>query len=52
MKSLQQVTAEPNGRIGYQLIKRSTTNNFRNVRKILDQYNIKDDFHEKQPILQ
>ncbi|MBG9828584.1 DUF421 domain-containing protein [Bacillus wiedmannii] len=41
LKSLQQVTAEPNGRIGYQLIEKAQPITLEMLEKILDQYNIK-----------
>ena len=44
VKSLQQVTAEPNGRIGYQLIKEAEPITLEMLEKVLDRYNIKDNF--------
>ncbi|MDJ1475999.1 DUF421 domain-containing protein [Bacillus sp. LS15-K4] len=41
LMSLQQVTAEPNGRIGYQLIEKAQPITLEMLEKILDQYNIK-----------
>ena len=41
VKSLQQVTAEPNGRIGYQLIKEAQPITLEMLEKVLDRYNIK-----------
>ncbi|MBE5106702.1 DUF421 domain-containing protein [Bacillus thuringiensis] len=41
LKSLQQVTAEPNGRIGYQLITKARPVTLDMLEKILDQYNMK-----------
>ncbi|MCU5376055.1 DUF421 domain-containing protein [Bacillus cereus] len=41
LKSLQQVTAEPNGRIGYQLIEKAQPITLEMLEKILDQYNRK-----------
>ncbi|MEM5642940.1 YetF domain-containing protein [Bacillus toyonensis] len=53
VKRLQQVTAEPNGRIGYQLIKQAQPITLEMLEKVLDQLQYKKIiFHEKQPILQ
>ncbi len=41
LKSLQQVTAEPNGRIGYQLIEKAQPITLEMLEKVIDQYNIK-----------
>lgn len=41
LKSLQQVTAEPNGRIGYQLIEKAQPITIEVLEKVIDQYNIK-----------
>ncbi|KZD27403.1 hypothetical protein B4082_5349 [Bacillus cereus] len=41
LKSLQQVTAEPNGRIGYQLIKKAQPITLEMLEKVIDQYNTK-----------
>ncbi|MEB8698938.1 DUF421 domain-containing protein, partial [Bacillus cereus] len=41
VKSLQQVTAEPNGRIGYRLIKEAEPITLEMLEKVLDRYNIK-----------
>lgn len=41
LKSLQQVTAEPNGRIGYQLANKVRPITVEMLEKILEQYNIK-----------
>ncbi|WP_237981814.1 DUF421 domain-containing protein [Bacillus thuringiensis] len=41
LKSLQQVTAEPNGRIGYQLIEKAQPITLEVLEKVIDQYNIK-----------
>ncbi|TPV38193.1 DUF421 domain-containing protein [Bacillus dicomae] len=41
LKSLQQVTAEPNGRIGYQLIEKAQPITLEVLEKILDQNKIK-----------
>ncbi|PGW24634.1 DUF421 domain-containing protein [Bacillus cereus] len=41
LKSLQQVTAEPNGCIGYQLIEKAQPITLEMLEKVLDQYNIK-----------
>ncbi|QIW21934.1 DUF421 domain-containing protein [Bacillus thuringiensis] len=41
LMSLQQVTPEPNGRIGYQLIEKAQPITLEMLEKILDQYNIK-----------
>lgn len=41
LKSLQQVTAEPNGRIGYQLIQKVQPITLEMLEKVLDQHNIK-----------
>ena len=41
LKNLQQVTAEPNGRIGYQLIEKAQPITLEMLEKVIDQYNIK-----------
>ncbi|SME51867.1 hypothetical protein BACERE00185_05710 [Bacillus mobilis] len=41
LKSLQQVTAEPNGRIGYRLIEKAQPITLEMLEKILDQHKIK-----------
>lgn len=41
LKSLQQVTPEPNGRIGYQLIQQPQPITLEMLEKVLNQYNIK-----------
>ncbi|MES5938798.1 MULTISPECIES: YetF domain-containing protein [unclassified Bacillus cereus group] len=41
LKSLQQVTAEPNGRIGYQLIEKAQPITLEMLEKVINQYNIK-----------
>ncbi|AYF06678.1 MULTISPECIES: DUF421 domain-containing protein [Bacillus] len=41
LKSLQQVTAEPNGRIGFQLLEKAQPITFEMLEKILDQHKFK-----------
>ncbi|EEK78868.1 DUF421 domain-containing protein [Bacillus cereus] len=41
LKSLQQVTAEPNGRIGYQLTNKAQPITLEMLEKVLAQYNVK-----------
>lgn len=41
LKILQQVTAEPNGRIGYQLIEKAQPITLEMLEKTLDQHKIK-----------
>ncbi|CAM3950697.1 DUF421 domain-containing protein [Bacillus cereus] len=41
LKILQQVTAEPNGRIGYQLIEKAQPITLEVLEKVIDQYNTK-----------